>query len=391
MRFSRAYQINRARKIGKKTGKYVVGCMDRVKGKRVIVGMSGGVDSSVAAFLLKQAGAEVHGVFMKNWEEEADQGYCTAEEDLRDAKAVCETLTIPLHVVNFAKNYKDSVFSYFLATLKDGFTPNPDVLCNKEIKFKAFLNYAYEFGADLIATGHYARLRRDEKNTYLLKGVDASKDQSYFLHLLNQAQLKNTVFPIGDYQKETVREIALEHELITFDKKDSTGICFIGERDFTEFIMQYLPTHPGPMNTPEGEKVGEHQGLAFYTIGQRQGLGIGGRRNSTGEPWFVVDKNLHNNELVVAQGNHPALFGQTLIARDLHLIADYSLASIKGDLTAKIRYRQQDEPCEVTFLSEDKIKVTFTNQQRAITPGQSIVFYRGDECLGGAVIERKGV
>lgn len=363
--------------------------MDRVKGKRVIVGMSGGVDSSVAAFLLKEAGAEVHGVFMKNWEEEFDQGYCTAEDDLRDAKEVCETLGIPLHVVNFAKNYKDSVFTYFLDTLKDGFTPNPDVLCNKEIKFKAFLNYAYEFGADLIATGHYARLRRDERNTYLLKGVDRTKDQSYFLHLLNQAQLENTVFPIGDYQKEKVREIALEHQLITFDKKDSTGICFIGERDFTEFVMQYLPTHSGAMKTPEGETVGEHQGLAFYTIGQRQGLGIGGRKDSTGEPWFVVDKNLHKNELTVAQGNHPALYGKTLIARDLHLIADGPLEDINENLTAKIRYRQEDEPCHITFLPEEKIKVTFTNQQRAITPGQSIVLYHGDECLGGAVIESR--
>lgn len=363
--------------------------MENVKGKRVIVGMSGGVDSSVAAYLLKEAGADVHGVFMKNWEEEFDQGYCTAEEDLQDAKAVCETLDIPLHTVNFAKNYKERVFAYFIETLKDGLTPNPDVLCNKEIKFKAFLDYAYEFGADLIATGHYTRVKRDDEQTYLLKGLDDNKDQSYFLHLLNQEQLKNAVFPIGDYDKKEVRRIALEHELVTFDKKDSTGICFIGERDFTDFIMQYLPTHPGKMRTPEGEVVAEHQGLAFYTIGQRQGLGIGGRKDSSGEPWFVADKDIEKNELIVVQGDHPYLYGMALMARDLHWIAKYDMASINEGLKAKIRYRQKDEPCQIEFLESGKIKVVFDNPQRAITPGQSIVFYKEDVCLGGAVIEGK--
>ncbi len=364
--------------------------MRDIRGKRVVVGMSGGVDSSVAAYLLKEAGADVHGVFMKNWEEEFDQGYCTAEEDLNDAQSVCDTLGIPLHKVNFAKNYKERVFAYFIETLKDGLTPNPDVLCNKEIKFKAFLEYAEELGADFLATGHYAKVRHEEEESFLVKAVDQAKDQSYFLHLLNQKQLRNTLFPIGDYCKDEVRKIALQHRLITFDKKDSTGICFIGERDFNEFVMQYLPTQSGVMRMPDGEIVGEHQGLAFYTIGQRQGLKIGGRKNSTGEPWFVADKDLEKNELIVVQGNDPHLYGEGLIARDLHWInPSTEVDKINENLTAKIRYRQAEQRCKIASIEEGKITVHFEEAQRAITPGQSIVFYFGDLCLGGAVIESK--
>lgn len=363
--------------------------MEDIKGKRVIVGMSGGVDSSVAAFLLKERGADVHGVFMKNWEEEFDQGYCTAEDDLKDAEAVCETLGIPLHKVNFAKNYKERVFDYFLDTLKDGLTPNPDVLCNKEIKFKAFLEYAEELGADYLATGHYTRVKREDGKAYLLKGIDDNKDQSYFLYLLNQRQLINTLFPIGDYEKSKVRQIALDNKLITFDKKDSTGICFIGERDFTDFIMQYLPTEPGEMILPNGEVVAEHKGLAFYTIGQRQGLGIGGRKDSNGEPWFVADKDLKNNKLIVVQGDQQELYGSGLIARELHEINPIDWDEVNPRLTAKIRYRQKDVKCQVTVVENNRIEVTFDTPQRAITPGQSIVFYDGDICLGGAFIESK--
>lgn len=361
---------------------------ENLQGKRVIVGMSGGVDSSVAALLLKEQGADVHGVFMKNWEENFETGYCSAEDDVKDAQAVCDTLGIPLHKVNFVENYKERVFSYFLDTLKMGLTPNPDVLCNKEIKFKAFLDYANEMGADYIATGHYARAIRKDGQTYLLKGVDNNKDQSYFLHLLSQEQIKNALFPVGELEKPQVRELALKHKLITYDKKDSTGICFIGERDFNEFIGQYIASKPGPMMTVDGEKIGEHQGLSFYTIGQRKGLHIGGVKNSSGEPWFVVEKNIPDNTLVVAQGEHEALYKQSLTARDIHWInTNIDLKTINGNLTAKIRYRQQDEACQVTFLEDGRIFVEFKDPQRAVTPGQSIVFYHRDVCLGGAIIE----
>ncbi|MBS7827890.1 tRNA 2-thiouridine(34) synthase MnmA [Wohlfahrtiimonas chitiniclastica] len=360
-----------------------------IKGKRVIVGMSGGVDSSVAALLLKEQGADVHGVFMKNWEDNFETGYCSAEEDVKDAQAVCDTLGIPLHKVNFVKNYKERVFAYFLETLKLGLTPNPDVLCNKEIKFKAFLDYANEMGADYIATGHYARTHRADGQTYLLKGLDNNKDQSYFLHLLSQAQIKNALFPVGELEKPVVRELALKHKLITYDKKDSTGICFIGERDFNEFIGQYIASKPGKMITVDGEVIGEHQGLSFYTIGQRKGLHIGGVKNSTGEPWFVVEKNLEDNTLIVAQGEHPALYKESLTARDVHWInTNLDLNAINENLTAKIRYRQKDEACHIEFLDDGRLFVAFDDPQRAVTPGQSIVFYHGDVCLGGAIIER---
>lgn len=359
-----------------------------IKGKRVIVGMSGGVDSSVAALLLKEQGADVHGVFMKNWEENFETGYCSAEDDVKDAQAVCDTLNIPLHKVNFVENYKERVFSYFLETLKMGLTPNPDVLCNKEIKFKAFLDYANEMGADYIATGHYARTSRKDGQTYLLKGLDNSKDQSYFLHLLSQMQIKNALFPVGELQKTEVRKLALAHKLITYDKKDSTGICFIGERDFNEFIGQYIQSQPGPMLTVDGKVIGEHHGLSFYTIGQRKGLHIGGVKDSSGEPWFVVEKNIADNTLVVAQGEHEALYKQSLTARDIHWInTNLDLTTINNGLTAKIRYRQQDEACAIEFLDNGKIFVTFAHPQRAVTPGQSIVFYHDDVCLGGAIIE----
>lgn len=360
-----------------------------IKGKRVIVGMSGGVDSSVAALLLKEQGADVHGVFMKNWEDNFETGYCSAEEDVKDAQKVCDTLGIPLHKVNFVENYKERVFSYFLETLKMGLTPNPDVLCNKEIKFKAFLDYANEMGADYIATGHYARTARKDGQTYLLKGLDNNKDQSYFLHLLSQAQIKNALFPVGHLEKPQVRELALKHKLITYDKKDSTGICFIGERDFNEFIGQYIASKPGDMITVDGEKIGEHQGLSFYTIGQRKGLHIGGVKNSSGEPWFVVEKDIENNRVIVAQGEHEALYKQSLTARDVHWInTNIDLENINQNLTAKIRYRQQDETCSIQFLEDGRISVDFKDPQRAVTPGQSIVFYHDDICLGGAIIER---
>ena len=358
-----------------------------VENKRVVVGMSGGVDSSVAAYLLKQAGADVHGVFMKNWEEEFDSGYCTVQEDLSDAEKVCATINIPLHKVNFAKEYKTHVFNYFLDTLKMGLTPNPDVLCNKEIKFKCFLEYAQALGADHIATGHYARLNHALGSSKLLKGLDSTKDQSYFLHLLNQNQLNTALFPLGDLPKKQVRQIAEEQSLITFDKKDSTGICFIGERDFAEFIQQYLPTKAGKMITPEGKTIGEHQGLSFYTIGQRQGLGIGGQKNSNGEAWFVADKNLASNELIVVQGEHSALYGQGLLAHQVHWISGQ--APDKELLHAKIRYRQNDQACKIILLDEQNVQVDFLEPQRAITPGQSIVFYDGEECLGGAIIKNK--
>ncbi|GBU09254.1 tRNA(Gln,Lys,Glu) U34 2-thiouridylase [Gammaproteobacteria bacterium] len=365
----------------------------KVCGKRVIVGMSGGVDSSVAAYLLKSAGAEVHGVFMKNWEEEFDTGFCTSAEDLNDAQKVADTLGIYLHKVNFAKDYKERVFSYFLDTLKAGLTPNPDVLCNKEIKFKAFLDHAHQLGADFIATGHYARTRTLDGQTQLLKGLDNNKDQSYFLHLLNQNQLSQTIFPIGELEKSAVRAIALREKLITFDKKDSTGICFIGERDFSEFIGKYLPSQKGDMITPEGEIIAQHNGLAFYTIGQRKGLKIGGRKNSDGKPWFVVDKLIQTNQLVIAQGEHKAMFGQALIALDPHWIdpnwIDSNGVPKKSKLRAKIRYRQQDQSCTIIPQSDNSLLVNFDEPQRAITPGQSIVFYDDDTCLGGAFISIK--
>jgi tRNA-specific 2-thiouridylase len=354
---------------------------------RVVVGLSGGVDSSVAALLLVEQGYEVHGVFMKNWEESFETGYCAAAEDLDDAQAVCDTLGIPLHAVNFTTEYRERVFRYFLEEYRQGRTPNPDVLCNTEIKFRAFLDHARRLGASAIATGHYVRRSEEGGRQHLFKGCDPGKDQSYFLYGLNQQQLASARFPVGDWLKSAVRERAAAAGLVTHAKKDSTGICFIGERRFREFLNRYLPAQPGPIHTVEGQHTGEHAGLMFHTIGQRQGLGIGGQRGGSGEPWYVVGKDLEHNILIVAQGHHhPALFHRRLRAAQLHWIAGEAPV-LPLTCMAKIRYRQPDQLCRVEALAEDHVEVCFAEPQRAITPGQSVVFYQNDECLGGGVIE----
>jgi tRNA-specific 2-thiouridylase len=354
---------------------------------RIVVGLSGGVDSSVAALLLVERGHEVHGVFMKNWDESFDAGYCAAAEDLDDARAVCQTLGIPLHQANFTAEYQDRVFRYFLEEYRRGRTPNPDILCNTEIKFRAFLDHARQLGADVIATGHY--VRREERNgrQHLLKGRDSGKDQSYFLHGLDQAQLASALFPVGDLLKSRVRELAAAAGLVTHAKKDSTGICFIGERRFREFLNRYLPARPGLIRTVDGQLVGEHDGLMFHTIGQRQGLGIGGRRDGSGEPWYVAGKDLESNTLIVVQGHdHPALFHRRLRAAQPHWITgEPPVAPLSCQ--AKIRYRQPDQACVLEALNEHDIEVRFAQPQRAITPGQSVVFYLNDDCLGGGVID----
>lgn len=354
---------------------------------RVVVGISGGVDSSVAALLLLEQGHEVHGVFMKNWEESFEPGYCAAADDLEDARDVCDSLGIPLHRVNFSADYRERVFAHFLDEYRNGRTPNPDILCNKEIKFKSFLDYAQNLGADYIATGHYARRRERNGRQELLKGLDPGKDQSYFLHTLNQRQLARALFPVGELSKARVRDLAREAGLVTYDKKDSTGICFIGERDFRAFLGHYLPTRPGPMRTPEGETVGEHSGLAFYTIGQRQGLGIGGRPGDDGRPWYVAGKDPAANALIVVQGGgHPLLANRGLRASPPHWIAGHS-PEIPLRCHAKTRYRQPDQPCTIVSLDAQGCEVVFDTPQRAITPGQSVVFYDRDLCLGGGVID----
>ncbi len=354
---------------------------------RIVVGLSGGVDSSVAALLLVEQGYDVQGVFMKNWEDSPEAGYCAAAEDLDDARAVCATLGIPLHAVNFTAEYRDRVFRYFLDEYRRGRTPNPDILCNTEIKFKAFLDHARRLGADFIATGHYVRRAERESRHELLKGQDPDKDQSYFLHGLTQAQLASALFPVGALRKTQVRELAAAAGLVTHAKKDSTGICFIGERRFREFLNHYLPAQPGPIQTPEGERIGEHAGLMFHTIGQRQGLGIGGRREGSGEPWYVAAKILASNTLIVVQGhNHPALFHRRLRAVEPHWIAG-APPSAPLACQAKIRYRQPDQPCILEKSDERGVEVCFAKPQRAITPGQSVVFYRDDVCLGGGVID----
>ena len=357
--------------------------------QRVVVGISGGVDSSVAALLLVQAGYEVHGVFMKNWEDSAsdEPGYC-ADDDLADAEDVCETLGIPLHKVNFVAEYRDRVFRHFLDEYRRGRTPNPDILCNKEIKFKAFLDHARQLGAELIATGHYARRKTTGDGHRLLKGVDPNKDQSYFLHALNQQQLASALFPLGELQKSDVRGLAEINDLVTFDKKDSTGVCFIGERDFRAFLNHYIPAQPGPMRTPQGEQVGEHMGLMFYTLGQRRGLQLGGRAggDNTGQPWFVVAKDMSNNTLIVARGERPLLYSDSLTASAVHWIAGRE-PPLPLRCCAKTRYRQADQDCTVSIVN-DTLNVHFDQPQRAVTPGQSVVFYQADRCLGGAVIER---
>ncbi len=358
-----------------------------MKENNIFVGMSGGVDSSVAALLLQQQGYAVHGLFMKNWEGDDKDDYCAAEADLADAQTVCDKLNIPLQGVNFSDQYWDRVFQYFLDEYSAGRTPNPDILCNKEIKFKAFLDYALAQGADKIATGHYARVREVDGEYQLLKGVDHNKDQTYFLYTLGQAQLAKSLFPVGELEKPQVRKLAEQHQLITYNKKDSTGICFIGERDFKAFLQQYLPAQPGEMQTPEGQTVGKHDGLMYYTLGQRQGLGIGGLKGFSDTPWYVADKDLDNNILIVVQGNtHPLLHHQQCIASDMHWVAGSAPAD-SFRCSAKTRYRQQDAACEVRYEPEqDHWQICFDEPQWAITPGQAIVFYQDDICLGGGTI-----
>ncbi len=353
---------------------------------KIIVGMSGGVDSSVAALLLLEQGYEVEGLFMKNWEEDDDADYCAAQQDLEDATRVCDTLGIKLHSVNFATEYWDRVFKHFLDEYSAGRTPNPDILCNKEIKFHAFLDHAFTLGADKIATGHYCRNRFVNHQWQLLRGLDNNKDQSYFLYTLNQQQIGHALFPIGEYAKPEIRALAKQHNLATHDKKDSTGICFIGERRFDTFLRNYLPAKPGDIIDTHGTTIGTHNGLMVYTYGQRKGLGIGGLHDSNENPWYVVGKNLASNQLIVAQGqDDPHLFHDTLACSQLHWVSgDYP-----GDsaLSAKIRYRQPDQACRMLELAPDRLQVQFDQAQRAITPGQSIVFYRDECCLGGGIIE----
>ena len=352
--------------------------------QRVIVGLSSGVDSSVAAWLLKEQGFEVIGLFMKNWEDDDDDEYCSSRQDLIDAVSVAEIIGIEIETVNFSAEYKDRVFNHFLAEYRAGRTPNPDVLCNAEIKFRAFLDHALDLGAETIATGHYAQVREIDGRFELLKAEDGTKDQSYFLYRLNQQQLSRTRFPLGQLYKRDVRELAKKIGLPNFDKKDSTGICFIGERPFREFLGRYLPDKPGDIISFDGTKVGTHSGLMYYTIGQRQGLGIGGQ----GEPWYVVSKDIESNQLIVVQGhNHPALLSEALVAMDLSWISDVSPHThwVYG---AKTRYRQKDAPCEVESVDGKRCEIRFAEQQWAVTPGQSVVVYESRVCLGGGIIER---
>ncbi len=355
------------------------------KSSYIIVGMSGGVDSSVAAYLLKEAGHHVEGVFMKNWEGDDTDTYCAAASDIADAQAVCDLLGINLHTVNFADQYWERVFTHFLETYRNGYTPNPDILCNKEIKFRAFLDYAKNRGADFIATGHYARTQRQNDNIHLLKSIDQQKDQSYFLSALTQAQLEHSLFPVGELSKQTVRATAKKIGLKNHAKKDSTGICFIGERKFKIFLNDYLPAKSGDIETVDGEKIGRHDGVMFYTIGQRQGLSLGGQKGKAEAPWYVVKKEMARNVLVVAQGNdHPALYTHHLIVKSIHWI--HQTPCFPLHTKAKTRYRQPDQACEISLRTDGLYEVVFTEAQRAITPGQSIVFYEGDICLGGGVI-----
>jgi tRNA-specific 2-thiouridylase len=352
-----------------------------------MVGLSGGVDSAVAAALLLDQGYRVDALFMKNWDEDDEPGYCPAEQDLADARAVANLLGVTLHTVSFSGQYWNRVFAYFLAEYQAGRTPNPDILCNQEIKFKAFLDYALELGADAIATGHYARVAGEPNRRRLLKGRDHNKDQSYFLYRLDQRALNHSLFPVGDLEKSQVREIAAQRGLPNSAKKDSTGICFIGERKFRDFLARYLPARPGDIVSIDGELLGRHRGLMFHTIGQRQGLGIGGLKDASGEPWYVVDKQIATNRLVVAQGKqHPALFRSVLQAGGLHWISGQPPPTPCA-CQARIRYRQAVQSCTLLTLEADTARVEFDAPQRAVTPGQAVVFYSGDDCLGGGTIQ----
>ncbi|HEV2622129.1 MAG TPA: tRNA 2-thiouridine(34) synthase MnmA [Frateuria sp.] len=352
---------------------------------KVMLGVSGGVDSSVAALLLQRAGHEVEGLFMQNWEDDGQSGPCTADADRKDALAVCGRLGLPFHVRNFAAEYWRDVFEHFLSEYRAGRTPNPDVLCNREIKFKTFLDEARALGAEKIATGHYARVDYRDGHYRLLRALDAAKDQTYFLHALGQQQLAATLFPVGEIEKTQVRELARTAALPTHAKKDSTGICFIGERDFRSFLARYIPARPGEMRTPEGALVGEHQGTMYYTLGQRNGLGIGGRQGRSGEPWYVVGKDVSANVLYVAQGGESHwLQSRRTTAHAPGWVAG-APPSTSFRCTAKTRYRQADQACEVQ-VEADRLEVRFDDPQRAVTPGQSVVFYAGEACLGGAVI-----
>ncbi|WP_318508268.1 tRNA 2-thiouridine(34) synthase MnmA [Bacillus sp. T3] len=354
------------------------------KDTRVVVGMSGGVDSSVAALLLKQQGYDVIGIFMKNWDDTDENGVCTATEDYEDVIRVCNQIGIPYYAVNFEKQYWDKVFTYFLEEYKAGRTPNPDVMCNKEIKFKAFLEHALKLGADYLATGHYARVEYRDGEYKMLRGVDENKDQTYFLNQLNQSQLEKVMFPIGSLEKARVRELAKEAELATATKKDSTGICFIGERNFKEFLGNYLPAKPGNMETFDGKIMGRHDGLMYHTIGQRHGLGIGG----SGEPWFVIGKDLERNVLYVGQGfDHEKLYSDSIVATKISWTSNRPVQA-EFTCTAKFRYRQADNKVTVKKMDDGQVEVIFDEPIRAVTPGQAVVFYNGDECLGGGTIDK---
>ncbi len=359
--------------------------LSNIKNRKVVLGLSGGVDSAVAAVLLKEANADVQALHMTNWED--DDGYCTAAEDLQDARQVCEHLDIPLHHVNFSKQYRDQVFDYFLEEYRAGRTPNPDVLCNREIKFGVFRDYAKRLGGELLATGHYAQTASIDGHTALLKGADPNKDQSYFMHAVSEEALSDSVFPLGKLVKDEVREIARDRGLAVHDKKDSTGICFIGERPFREFLSTYIPANPGPIHNVDGREVGTHSGLMYYTLGQRQGLHIGGRNDSSDLPWYVVEKNVPDNVLVVDQGESPRLFRDSLRGTELSWIGDTPDGLKDGlNLSAKIRYRQDDQACTATTADNGDVEVAFEQPQRAVAPGQFVVFYEHDRCLGGGVI-----
>jgi len=350
--------------------------------------MSGGVDSSVAAHILVQKGFHVEGLFMKNWDEDDNSEYCTAKEDLADAQQVCDKIGISLHTANFASDYWDNVFEHFLSEYKSGRTPNPDILCNREIKFKVFLEYAQMLDADYIATGHYVRRGLFNGKPCLNKGLDNTKDQSYFLCAVNEAAFEKSLFPLGEMEKTEVRKIADNQGFINSRKKDSTGICFIGERRFSDFLKQYLPAQPGKMMTPDGKFMGQHQGLMFYTLGQRQGLGIGGVKGAGEEPWYSLEKDLDNNILIVGQGaDHPLLFTNNLSSCEMHWINGLPSTGRSFECHAKTRYRQPDQLCNVNVINENECEINFRDPQRAVTPGQSVVLYQGDRCLGGGIIK----